>query len=52
MSRTEYLFGRLESMLKDYEGSCINKGLKEQQDLWHEVFEDPYETLMAELERL
>ncbi len=52
MSRTEYLFKRMENILKEYKGSCINKGLKEQQDLWHEVFEGPYETLMQELERL
>ena len=52
MSRTEYLFRRLESMLKDYEGSCINKSFKEKEDIWYDIFNDPYEDLMQELERL
>ena len=52
MSRTEYLFRRLESMLKDYEVSCINKNFKEKEDIWYGIFNDPYEDLMQELERL
>lgn len=48
----ENLFKRLESMLMDYKKSCINKSFKEKEDIWYDIFQDPYEAMMQELERL
>ena len=52
MSREQYLTKRLEGLFKDFEGTCKDLSYKEQEDMWNDMFQAPYEEIMQELEKL
>lgn len=52
MSREMYLTKRLEGLFKDFEGTCKGLSYEDQEHIWNTVFQDLYEEIMQELERL
>lgn len=52
MSREESLVSRLKGLFKDFEGTCKDLSYADQEYMWNTIFQDPYEEIMQELERL
>lgn len=52
MSREMYLTKRLEGLFKDFNGSSKGLSYEDQENLWNAEYQDPYEEIMQELERL
>ena len=52
MSREMYLTNRLRGLFMDFEGSSKDLSYTDQENLWNAEYQDPYEEIMQELEKL
>lgn len=52
MSREMYLTRVLKEIFKDFEGSANGLSYSDRESLWYQGYNDRYEEIMSELERL